>query len=325
MALDAGDEWEAKQQANALKTKKKKATSAANATKDTLGIGHPSYWDVRYKDECEQFVGPVESFDWYCPFEYVWDMIETFLDIKVHHKILLIGLGRSNAIDHLYRKKGFHDITAIDISPTIIDKMQKKYLDCTGVNFVCTDVCEMLNMASDSYSLVIDKAAIDSLFCSSAFITVVHRALSEIFRVLKPEGIFFCISHANPLARVPYFRKVPWAIDIGKLTEGESLSLFTLLKTSDRALLDKKIVGAEAVVQVRSSMLVSSLDQKMNKSSTTRSRANAGALTVTASLDKMIEMVDESQEVDGDAELEEKKDAGEEGVEGQAGRKEAKA
>ena len=298
MSLDAGEEWEAKQAAAAKKKLKQKSSSATKANKDTLGIGHPSYWDVRYKEECEEFVGLIDTFDWYCPFEYVWDMVETFINVKANHKILLVGLGRSNAIDVLYRQKGYHDITAIDISPTIVEKMQMKYVDCTGVNFLCMDVCEMLGLTSDAYSLVIDKACIDALFCSSSFITSVHRAFSEIFRVLKPDGLFFCVSHANPLARVPYFRRVPWAIDIGKLVEGEALSFFSLLKTNDRALLDKKIVGAEAAVQARSSMLVSSLDQKMNKGGSTRSKANSGALTVTASLDKMIEMVDESQEVD---------------------------
>ena len=300
MALDAGDEWEAKQAAAANKRKKKAGKDSL--TKDTIGVGHPMYWEARYRDELDEMVGKIDLFDWYCPFEPVWDMISNFIDVHANHKILVVGVGRSNIIESLY-KSGYRDITAMDISPSLVKRMQDKYVHLTGVNFVCLDVREMLSLQSDAYSLVIDKGCIDAVFCGTDFITSSKRAFNEIYRVLRPNGgIFFSVSHATPLSRVPYFRSIEWAIDISKLVEGESLTLFSLTKTTDRALLDKKIVGAEAGVQKRASALVSSLDQKMNKSSTTRSKANAGALTVTASVDKMIEMVDESQEVDGDQE-----------------------
>jgi len=299
MSLDAGDEWEAKQAAAAKKRVKSKKTDSA--TKDTIGIGNPFYWEARYREELEEMVGKIDLFDWYCPFEPVWDMISNFIDVHANHKILVVGVGRSNIIESLY-KSGFRDITAIDISPSLVKRMQDKYAHLTGVDFLCQDVREMMSLKSDSYSLVIDKGCIDAVFCGTDFITSSKRAFNEIYRVLRPEGgILFSVSHASPLSRVPYFRSIEWAIDISKLVEGEGLTMFSLTKTSDRLLLDKKIVGAEASVQQRSSSLVSSLDQKMNKSSTTRSKANAGALTVTASVDKMIEMVDESQEVDGDA------------------------
>jgi len=300
MALDDGDEWEAKQAAAAAKSKKKQAKSSLG--RDTVGIGHPAYWEARYNDELEEMVGKIDNFDWYCPFPPVWDMIANFIDVHDNQKILLLGVGRSSAVEYLY-KQGFRDITAIDVSPSIIKRMQDKYSHLSGVEFKCMDVCEMLTLQSDAYSLVIDKGCIDALFCTTNFLTSVAKALREIHRVLRPEGgIFFCVSHATPLSRVPYFRSIEWAIDIGKMVEGESLTLFTLTKTSDRALLDRKIIGAEAVVQKRASSLTSNLENKANKQSTTRSRANAGNLVVTASVEKMVEMVDESRDKDGDGE-----------------------
>jgi len=297
MALDEGDEWEARQAAAAAKGKKMKKKDGQ--TKDTIGVGHPMYWEARYRDELEDMVGKIDLFDWYCPFEPVWDMISNFIDVHANHKILVVGVGRSNIIECLY-KSGYRDITAIDISPSLIKRMQDKYAHLTGVDFLCMDVREMTALNNNSFSLVIDKGCIDALFCGTDFISSSKRAFSDVYRVLRQDGIFFSVTHATPLSRVPYFRSIDWAIDISKIVAGESLTLFCLTKTSDRLLLDRKIVGAEAAIQKRSSALVSSLDQKMNKSSTTRSKANAGALTVTASVDKMIEMVDDSQAVDGD-------------------------
>lgn len=301
--LDEGDEFEARQIANAARNQKKKKKDGL--TRDTIGLGHPSYWEVRYAEELEEMVGKIDTFDWYCEFEHAWDMIANFIDEHANHKILLLGVGRSKVVEYLYKKKGFRDITAMDISPSVIKRMQDKYAHLTGVEFICMDVCEMLTLKSDTYSIVIDKGCIDSLFCSTSFTTVVPKALNEVRRVLSMEGIFFCVSHATPLSRVPYFRAHSWAIEISKMVEGESLTLFALTKTDDAARLDKKIVGAEAGIIKKNSALVSSLDQKMNKSSTTRNKANAGALTVTASLDRMIEMVDETRDVDGDGTEEE--------------------
>lgn len=297
MSLDEGDEFEARQAAAAAKRGKTKKKEGA--TKDLIGVGHPMYWEARYREELDEMVGKIDVFDWYCPFEPVWDMISNFIDVHANHKILVVGVGRSNVVECLY-KSGYRDITAIDISPTMVKRMQDKYAHLTGVNFLCLDVREMVTLNSDAFSLVIDKACIDAIFTSTDFITSSKRAFNEIYRVLRQDGNFFCVTHATPLSRVPYLRSIEWAIDISKIVEGENLTLFCLTKTTDRAMLDKKIVGAEAAIQRRSSALVSSLDQKMNKSSTNRNKANAGALTVTASVDRMIEMVDESQEVDGD-------------------------
>ena len=62
----------------------------------------------------------------------VHQLLETIVDMNIPHKILLIGIGRSNTIDVLYNK-GFREIVAIDISPTIISAMQNKYQNYSGI------------------------------------------------------------------------------------------------------------------------------------------------------------------------------------------------
>ena len=74
-------------------------------------------------------------------------------------------------------------------------------------------------------------------------------------------------------------------------TVGEHLTLYACTKTTNEELINKRVPGAEAVLQSRSSQVVSSSDQTTNKGSTTVNKANAGSITVTASVAKLAELV----------------------------------
>ena len=263
-----------------------------------MNIGESAYWDERYKIEMAKLV-QFELFDWYCPFNDLWPMLEGVFDPTVVHKVLIIGVGRSNVVETLY-KKGFRDITAIDISNTIIMEMQKRYSDYTGVEFFVMDTKQLMKFSMDSFTLVLDKACIDSLFCGTDYIDSTTLAMSEIYRVMKQDAVFISISHGSKLSRIPYFRTIPWAIDCYKVSShiGEHLMLYAMTKTTNQDLINRKIPGAEATLQAKSSHVVSNLDQTMNKGSTTKSGQNTGSITVTASVDVLAEMVAESAEVD---------------------------
>lgn len=68
----------------------------------------------------------------------VYVLLESIIDTKKPQKILVLGVGRSNVIDVLY-KRGFRDITCIDISPILISQMQNKYRGFAGVE--CKILC----------------------------------------------------------------------------------------------------------------------------------------------------------------------------------------
>jgi ubiquinone/menaquinone biosynthesis C-methylase UbiE len=264
----------------------------------TMNIGEAAYWDERYKIEMAKLVS-FELFDWFCPFSDLFHMMEGCFDSTIVHKVLIIGVGRSDVVECLYRK-GFRDITAIDISNTVIVEMQKRYSSYTGVEFFVMDTKQLMKFSMDSFSLVIDKACIDSLFCGTDYMEATSLAMNEIYRVMKQDAVFLSVSHGSKLSRVPYFRTIPWAIDCFKVASdiGEHLTLYVLTKTTNQDLINKKIPGAEATFQAKSSNVVSNLDQNMNKGSTTRTGQNTGSITVTASVDALAEMVAESADVD---------------------------
>jgi ubiquinone/menaquinone biosynthesis C-methylase UbiE len=263
-----------------------------------MNIGEAAYWDERYKIEMAKLVS-FELFDWYCPFSELYHMIEGCFDSTEVQKVLIIGVGRSDVIETLYRK-GYRDITAIDISNTIIVEMQKKYSSYTGVEFFVMDTKQLMKFPMDCFTLVLDKACMDSLFCGTDYMEATNLAMSEIYRVMRQNAVFISVSHGSKLSRVPYFRTIPWAIDCYKVASdiGEHLTMYVLTKTTNQDLINKKIPGAEATLQAKSSRVVSNMDQHMNKGSTTRSGQNTGSITVTASVDALADMVAESADVD---------------------------
>jgi len=262
-----------------------------------MNLGEPAYWEVKYQEETDKQI-TFNLFDWYAPFDLLWATIEGVINLEMRHKILLLGFGRSNIVEFLYGK-GFRDITAVDISPTVVRQMQNKYTTLSGVDFLVMDVLEMNTLQDNAYTLVIDKGCVDALFCRIDFINASHKCFEEVFRVLKPEvGIFCSISHALPLTRVPYFRHIKWAIEAFPLEEGEKLYMYCMTKTSNEVLLSRKIHGGEFVEVAKSEKVVSVLDQNMNKSSLNRKAGFGGSVTVTASVDSIAELVAESQDVD---------------------------
>ena len=256
-----------------------------------LKFGERGYWDQRYIDDAEA-TSSFQLFDWYAPFDSCYPTIESMIDFSKEHRVLIIGVGKSGSIETLY-KKGFRNIVAIDISPTLIRQMQQKYISYSGVEFMCVDVRKMSIFPDKSFTVVIDKACLDALFCEINYVESVKEALSEIFRVMAAEALFTSVSHASPLARVPYLRQIPWAVEVLPLPFGcgEGLSCYAIVRTEDVTLLTKRVKGSEFANQAKSGKTVMSLKQQMNKVSTVKTPANMGSLTVTASPDLLVDLV----------------------------------
>ena len=118
-----------------------------------MNIGEVSYWNIRYENELTKML-KFQLFDWYCPFDKLFSQISGIIDTKSKHKLLIVGVGKSNIIECLYRN-GFRDITAIDISPVLIAEMQKKYIEYSGVEFFVMDVRELVKFPNDTFTWVL--------------------------------------------------------------------------------------------------------------------------------------------------------------------------
>lgn len=69
------------------------------------------------------------------------------------------------------------------------------------------------------FNIVLDKATIDSVLCAEGSQPLVAKCLSEISRVLAPNGVFVCISHGHPGSRLAVLDKPEygWTVTVEKV------------------------------------------------------------------------------------------------------------
>ena len=247
-------------------------------------FGEKGYWDQRYIDETHTN-STFKLFDWYTPFDKCYATMVSMIDLSIEHRVLVIGVGKSGAIETLYNN-GFRSIIAVDISPTLVRQMQQKYASYSGVEFICCDVRKMAIFPDKSFTLVIDKACLDALFCEFDFMKSVREALTEIHRVMSESGHFACISHASAVSRVCYFRFTDWAIEVIPLPLGcgEGLSCIRTVRTKNCSLIE--IICEDKCI--------TSLNQHMNIVSTMKIPSKTGSLTVTESPELLDALIQES-------------------------------
>lgn len=96
--------------------------------------------------------------------------MESIVDVKKTHKVLIVGVGRSNVIDVLY-ENGFREIVGIDVSPILIAQLQSKYSKYSGIECITIftkchwiivlvyvmDARELHMFQEKTFSIVIDK------------------------------------------------------------------------------------------------------------------------------------------------------------------------
>ena len=59
---------------------------------------------------------------------------------------------------------------------------------------------------------MIDKGTLDAIICGEEGVCDPDKVLSEICRVLKPTGVYICITYGAPEFRLDYLQKLPWKV-----------------------------------------------------------------------------------------------------------------
>ena len=177
---------------------------------DTTGVAsyaRPEYWDIRYQKD-------PEVIEWH---QMSWPALkESFAPyVKPTESILNVGCGNSLMSEEMF-DEGFKTITNIDVSSVLITQMQTKYQDKPGLIYRQMDCRHMDGFPDASFNSVIDKATLDSIVCGEGSATNVQKYLSEVSRVLKPNGTFLMVSHAQPQYRQNYVNKdiYGWTIEV---------------------------------------------------------------------------------------------------------------
>jgi ubiquinone/menaquinone biosynthesis C-methylase UbiE len=112
---------------------------------------------------------------------------------------------------------GYHNMENIDISKVVIDQMRDKYKDRAsgGMSFKVMNACH-LDYPDEHFDCVLDKGTLDSILCGEGSTGNVAKMLSEVVRVLKPNGVFFMVSYGVSDNRLGYLvsDEYPWKVSV---------------------------------------------------------------------------------------------------------------
>ena len=155
------------------------------------------YWRSRYQD----IQGP---FDWYDTYETISPIIKQ-LNLSKRSTILHIGIGNSEFSEKMYDdvyKKSFN----IDYARNVIHYMKERNKKLrASMTFETMDVLDMLYV-DDQFDVVFDKAVFDCILCGIDAEKKANIFMSEVFRVIKPNGYYFLISNTEPEKRMKYLQ-----------------------------------------------------------------------------------------------------------------------
>merc|ERR1712226_296949 len=88
---------------------------------------------------------------------------------------------------------GYRKITNIDISTAAVEKMAKMYGEL-NLRWEVMDATAM-TFADDHFNVAIDKGTVDAMMCDGTGVAQVSAMTAEIWRTLRPGGIFLLVSH----------------------------------------------------------------------------------------------------------------------------------
>jgi len=113
---------------------------------------------------------------------------------------ILIGLSEDMYED------GYENIVNIDISYTVVKYMEEKIkARCPKMIYKQMDVLDMSEIKQGEFNIVLDKGTLDAILCGDNSTPNAEKMLSEIHRVLAPNGIYICITYGDEEHRKKFF------------------------------------------------------------------------------------------------------------------------
>lgn len=179
-------------------------------------------------------------FDWYLDHSQLHPLVERYARL-VHRqrelddghatratfdrssfRVLDIGCGNSGLGADLFRS-GWTQLTHIDISDVVIERMQREYASHDGHcgEWITMDATNM-SFPAGEFDLLVEKGTVDALDCADD--SGCRRLLSECARVLKPGGVLLLVTHSGPRRRLPLLMQEEYGWDVETHAVGYSNS-----------------------------------------------------------------------------------------------------
>ncbi|EAR84868.1 methyltransferase domain protein (macronuclear) [Tetrahymena thermophila SB210] len=159
--------------------------------------GTKNYWEKRYKKQKNTV------FEWLENYQDLKEIINE--SCQKDGIILNLGCGNSVIQEEMY-DDGYKNIYNIDISEECIKQMDSRKGNRPELIYEVMD-CTELKYEDEKFDFVIDKSTIDALLCGDYSYLNVAKMMSEVQRVLKPNGVYLIVSYGEPYNRTFHFER----------------------------------------------------------------------------------------------------------------------
>ncbi|KAI5475725.1 S-adenosyl-L-methionine-dependent methyltransferase [Pseudohyphozyma bogoriensis] len=161
------------------------------ARPENASYGKQAYWDERYAKEDQD-----ATFDWFQSYADIKHLIGPFMPRGKASKILVLGCGNSTLSADLY-EDGYRNVTNIDFSSVVIDRLSKQHRDKPEMKWIKGDV-RSLPFEDGSYDVAIDKGTMDAMLAEKGDVwnpseevkKACRQEVDEVCRVLVHGGVF---------------------------------------------------------------------------------------------------------------------------------------
>lgn len=213
---------------------------------------NPEYWEDRYRSNDT-------TFDWFVTYDNLQTILRPLLQPAEQIRVLVVGCGNSRLSANLYEHLNIKKITNVDVSPTVISQMQRRYSEMNEMQWICVDVLTtpieklMLELCPNDYlyDFIVDKGLVDSILGGSNSFHNLYTFNKNMSRLLKRGGRFVVVSYGSPETRMDHFRRKKLNFDVEhKLLEKPMLSSSTASPTGHYHVYIMVKVGAKQSVGV---------------------------------------------------------------------------
>lgn len=172
---------------------------------------NPRYWDQYYNKTSGD-----ESYDWYVTWDskieeakfkprdelaeidakQLQDIMKPYLGKT--QKLLMFGCGNSDISEKMY-DSGYEDITNIDVSEAVMDRMRNKHAESKPKMTWLQMDASKLTFSDNAFDVTIDKGTLDAIEQNTP---LVQAAVREAHRTLKDGGLFISVTFNKREIRV---------------------------------------------------------------------------------------------------------------------------
>ena len=168
----------------------------------SAAYGSASYWQSRYL--CDSSV-----YEWYQAPVALAPLLASALPAPhAGAAAVVLGCGTSGLAAWL-AAAGWPRVTGVDWAPAAVAAQLARHGGgvAPALRWMLADACAApgTGLPAGAHAAVLDKGTLDCALCGEAATSRAAALLAEAHRLLEPGGVFFCVSHAPPEARLAYF------------------------------------------------------------------------------------------------------------------------